>query len=810
MAAVYQSYREVDGRWGEWSYPAPQTYVTVPDPGIDVYGYIFDKLQMASKVKRYSQVENFAWYDILIAPLDVRGPSAMSPQPPNETYAAVQEFYFDTAMSIAGAEAWMVALTSSEEDKIQELIDKQITDGPVATFPVFGTIFKRWADDVYNVGVDEPWTGRLGWPLGDPFVDRSGRYLTGPAGQYLRYGQYFEKGYMWWNDYVLPTVPDEVYIYMYDKACTLITGGTYTQDPVVVKYGTGGPLGVNVFANPLIANVGDPIYFKAFPYGGPTTNVNGFADDWCLWNFRDGTVSAASEFFPIHQYFVEAKYTARVMFTLDADGDGNPDGNTVGYKVFANAPEINIGHLGAGGGGGGGGNPVLVVEDTGGTTNANAVKTDLTALGVSYDSKTRTEVAGAATLQPYLLVIWCAPASSSQIDTTEQTFLRTYVQTNHGNLFIPYQYLYTCYDSAFYQMLGHTTSFWTWFQSYWVTSGSDYYGNAYVLGSGPGGSISQLNSTYVSPCTEAYYYYYNGGSATKTMCGEYGYTPYYVEGLLRDNYTAGDGGMACWVGANWDAFTGTTPATPGRKGALQNLIQYIDPEIFTAGGGGGGGEAIDPYEGPVDIADVFAYVYAKDGSEIAGGDGDTVGTRAAVSVTTGSGPQTIFFDCMARANSGVNLIYQWEFTPSGGYSTWTKYTSYAYTGGIDPDGIGPLIEGDPFPVNVRVYNSSFSSYAVAPVTERDSDSVLVEVHGPLPVDISDNGTVFAGSYEKDDVTGDVTVNISYKIANGDPPYDSVWVDYDYNFVSFQDRIQVTPTPGEGSYSFDVVIPDAES
>jgi len=52
---------------------------------------------------------------------------------------------------------------------------------------------------------------------------------------------------------------------------------------------------------------------------------------------------------------------------------------------------------------------------------------------------------------------------------------------------------------------------------------------------------------------------------------------------------------------------------------------------------------------------------------------------------------------MARSKATVNIIYQWEFEPSAGYSTWTKYTSHAYTGGIDPDGGGPAAIGESVP-----------------------------------------------------------------------------------------------------------------
>ena len=807
LAAIYQSFRDVNGKWGEWSYPASQTYVSVPSAAPIVSGNVFDKLQLASKVKRFSQVENFALYDILIAPMGALGSPVIAPQTPNETYASVQEFFFDTTMNIPGAEAWMVALTSSSEDKITELIGKQTTSGPVATFPVFGTIFKRWADDVYNVGVDEPYTGRLGWPLGDPFIDRSGRYLTGPNGQYLRYGQYFEKGYMWWNDYISPNTPDEVYIYMYDKDCTLITGGTYTQDPAVVKYGTGGPLGVVAFANPTVANVGDPIYFKAFPYGGPTLNANGFADDWYLWNFRDGTVSAASQQYPIHEYFTEANYTPRLMFTIDFNGDGNPDGNTNGYKVFADTPIISIGHLGAGGGGGSTAN--ICIVDDGQTSTVTSLGATLTDLGIMYDTKTSAQVTSASVLAPYLLTIWCPTWSqygaSGAVTPTEKQILYNVCSVNNQNLLInwgsPYPYDY--YDTTWGNFLGS--------QYYDYPSYNYGYGSGYgivtagfPLGSGPGGSISQVNWS-INPSngyeyTWAYlYYYYALADVTKWGHGAY---EYYWSTWVRDANGAGENGKVAYFGLNWDHIASTTPAGPGKSGLMENMLNLIDPALLESGGSGGL-DPIEPYDGPVDIADVFAWYYSSDGSLISGGHGDDLSHRVAISVI--STPKTVNFDCLARAKSGVDLTYQWEFMPSGGYGTWTKYTSYAYTGGVDPDGSGPAATGDPFPVNCRVYNSTYGSYASAPAAERDSDSVLVQIAGALPVDIMDNGTVIASSYSKN-ISGNVVLDLKYKIINGAPPYDSVYVDYDYNFVSFQNRALVGTNVSDGTYTYTLTIP----
>jgi hypothetical protein len=657
-------------------------------------------------------------------------------------------------------------------------------------------------------------------------IDRNGRLLTGPKGQYYQYAQYFEKGFMWWLDYLSPDTPDEVYIYMYDEDSTLETGGEYTQDPAVVRYGTGGPLGCVVFANPLVADVGDPVYLKAFPYGGPTDNANGFDDDWFLWNFRDGNITGTSIQFPIHEYYTEAVYTPRVMFTLDYDGDGNPDGGTAAYKVFADAPEITIGHLG-GGGGGGGAKIVIVREDSPypGDQNATAIGETLDSLGIPFDTMTESEVTSASEVEDYLLTIWCFPSYPEYnyqylLTEPESDIIMDITRVNGQNLLVNWNMPYYYYN--WYQF----SDYYEW-PTYWGISATYSYPSYYSigttapgsyglncaglpLGSGPGGTMSMVNwewdlsgSYYYSPYVAYEYYYYVDSYVTNLS---YGYSTSYYSVWMRDTNAGAENGIAAWFGLCWFDIESTTPAGPGREGVMLNLLNCINPELLE--GGTGGGDDVIPWDGPVDIADVYAWLYAADGSEIAGGDGDTLADRAVVSITTGSGPKQIWFECVARAAAGIDLAYEWEFEPSAGYGIWTKYTSHSYTGGIDPDGGGPGVEGDPFPVNVRVYNSMYT-YGTAPPDSRDIDSVLIEVHGPLPVDIHDDGTVIAGSYQPDEVTGDVTVELNYKIEFGDPPYDSVWVDYDYDFMSFNDLVEITPTPGEGSHVYNLVIPDAE-
>ncbi len=829
VSAVYQSIRTEAGTipTGELIYrEAENSFLTRP---YRVSGMYYKSENLVVKVKRFSDITDMRWFSIMIAPAsEVKTNSNAHyqsiPSSPNETLADYQAWSYDPEKnpfiqtaglgweengSLAGT--LMVKLFSSENTNIQTIITKQGTENaPFATFGTFGLLMQRWIDDRGSTLI-QPWEGRLGWPMGDPYIDRSGRVIIGPLGQYYRYGQMFEKGFIWWNDYIDPNTPDELYVYMYDKASTLDTGGTYTQDTMVVRYGLGGPLGMGITASPSVANVGDPVYFHAFPYGGPTTNANGFNDDIFVWNFRDGNyyIGDGTNLTRTHDYFTEAKFTARVMLVLDVDGDGNGDGATPTNVCFADAPEINIGHLGAPGGGGATAN-ICIVND-GATSTVTALGQTLTDLGITYDTKTSAQVTSASVLATYLLTIWCPTwsqyGSSGAVTPTEKQILYNVCSVNNKNLMInwgsPYPYDY--YDTTWANFLGSSQYYYPNY-NYGYGSGYGIVTTGFPLGSGPGGSISQINWS-INPSngyeyTWAYlYYYYALADVTKWGHGAY---EYYWTTWIRDANGAGVNGKMAYFGLQWDHIASTVPAGPGKKGLMQNILNLIDPSLLSAGGPGGL-DPVDPYDGPVDIADVFAWVYDRNSGDLTGGNGDDGLNRAIVSVI--STPKTIYFEAMARAKKDVNLIYQWEFMPSAGFGTWTKYTSYAYNGGVDPDGTGPATMGDPFPVNVRCYNSIYSSYAIAPTTERDNDSVLIQVYGPLPIDITDNGSTFPGMSYTPDGNGDITFQVLYRVSNGAPPYDSVWIDYDYNFVTFQNRVEVTPTPGEGSASYTLTIPD---
>jgi len=798
----------------------------VPNP-YRLSGPMYTLFNSVSMLKKISDPTPVWWYAVVISPSseyqDNGGLYWESTGCPNETFAGIQAFAYDPEKlpllqademdwdengSLVGSLA--CKLESSEHNLIQELIDQQVTSGigPYATFPVMGMILQRWIDDRYSP-FTEPWEGRLGWPLSQPVINRNGRVLTGPLGQYYQYYQYFEKGFMWWNDYISPDTPDELYIYMYSKDCTLEQGGEYVQDPTVVRYGLGGPLGMVVTAWPLFANVGDPIYFHAFPYGGPTDNENAFLDDFFVWNFRDGNyyIGDGTDTLQVHEYFTEAKFTTRVMLVLDVDGDGGADGATPEYVFFADAPEVEIGHLGEGGGGGGGEPTVLIVEDnTGGGSgslqHSQAVQGDLDEQGWDdiYDTATTGQITDVSQLEDYLCVIWCPGSTGSfffeLIDSGERARLTSYIQGG-GNVVM--------FNDTMYNSGAGYPSWQYLFGGPFTTSLNPGYDPGVNLtggpaGSGPGGAVSILNkqTVWTGLC------YSFDLQPNTTVVGYSTYSSTYLTALTRDNLPSADGGRTVCFGTIWTNYTTTQPSGVGRSGVLLNILNYIDPDILTHTGGGGGDDNIVPYDGPVDIADIYGWIYDEEGGSMDGG------TELDINVV--SGAKKVNFECVARAATDIDLVYEWEFEPNEGFNIWTQYTAHTYSAGIDVDGDNDTNydDDDWFDVTCRVYDSNYS-YATAPPESRDIDYFAMRVSSAVSaVWIDDNGTVFADSYEPDEVTGDVTVTLEYSVGGGDQVYDSVWVDYDYDFITFTERVEITPTPGPGDRTYNLTIPDAES
>ena len=840
VSAVYQSFRHLDGSdaTGEFQYRSAESGILLnPYTVIELW---YEQFNMATRLTRISDPTTVMWYAVMIAAAsevnDNSGDHYESTGCPNETLADYQAFSFDPdklPLLDVSSEGWddngslvgslMTSLVSSENEYIQELITEQAdTADPIATFGCMGMILQRWSDDRFSP-FDHAWQGRLGWPLSDPFVDRNGRVLVGPLGQYRRYGQWFERGFIWWNDYLDPSTPDELYVYTTEEDSILDPGAELMQDAMVVRYGLGGPLGMAITAYPLFANIGDPIYFHAFPYGGPLGNVNAFDDDVFVWNWRDGNyfIGDGTETLRTHDFLVEAKYVPRVLLVLDVDGDGNADGSNPDYVCFADSPEIEIGHIWVGGGGSA--QIVIVTEDDPypGDENATAVKETLDSLGILYDETTESDVSDVSDLEDYLLTIWCFhdyPDYGYQyvLSEPQSDLMMDVTRVNNQNLLVFWNRPYYYYNWYQFSDRYEWPTYWGSSQySYPSATRYYYYGtppanygfncSGFGLGSGPGGTIAMINwewwqqtYPYIGPYFAYQYYYY--ASADTTILAN-GPSTSYRGSWMRDTNAGAENGIAAWFGLNWFDIKDTSPADPGTDGVMQNLLNAINPGLLEEGGGGG--DDVAPWDGPVDIADIFGWIVDTEAGDMSGGtdmDLNVVG-----------GPETVQFECLARASAGVDLIYEWEFEPSAGYSIWTRYTAHTYVAAIDVDGDGDTSydDDDWFTVNARVYDSLYGSYAGAPVDSRDSDVFDMRVSGGITaVWIDDDGTVFMNPYEIDG-SGNITVGLDYEVGGGDHAYNGIWIDYDYDFVTFNDTVEVTATGSDGTFHYDLVIPSAQ-
>jgi hypothetical protein len=363
-----------------------------------------------------------ALYNVLIAPSNNRGAENPSDY---GTGGRIQSFYLGTVSNCYGGGA-IVGLFSAEEscavdsDTGYDTFDQMIND-PATNFfftnPIYGVALKRWYDAVPGgADLNDPAEeNSLGWPVFGPVAYNGGVATLTAFGAYYAWGWYFEKGFMWWADYVNNgVVPDEGQVYEYTGAnvyCVDGDGnpdGVYVQKPTVFYGGVGGALGVSVAVdaslNPdLTGSGGAPAgsyYQVSLPSddGLATVTLNMFANGYggtpnaaCdykhyTWAFRDGSIGVTnstpfsnSTKHVSHTYGnllvnVESVYIVRVQVVDAADA-----------IAYGDSLPIHIGH-----GTGGGSAEVWLVDDVPAgapntyRANYDAIVADLTALGVGF------------------------------------------------------------------------------------------------------------------------------------------------------------------------------------------------------------------------------------------------------------------------------------------------------------------------------------------------------------------------------------------------------------------------------------------
>ena len=812
------------------------------------------------------------------------------------------------------ADSLMVQLMGSDNAKIDKIVNGDgtpanpgrteilyppNTEPPASNyagvFPVFGVIAQRWADDTLTFN-DWPWEGPLGFPVSPVMNTYGGNPAIGAQGQYYELYQLFERGIIYWKRY--PTgqrIPDAAYIFRVPEKKETVFDckpDDLIPDAQTVYYGTGGPLGVVAWVWPTLSVVRNPIYFKAFPFGGPSAaspanwvpgrNYNGFTDDYYLWRFRDGFIGMGQRI--VRQagtpqpYDYEAKYVARVMLVLQVDDVPGPDGANPANVAYGDSVEFEVGHAG-GGGGPGVPNIILLVHNNGADADEEAARwlqifNDDGVAGC--DELDSADITSGDDMLAYKLVVWATRPTndlfaSCPISGTHQGYIMDYLNAG-GNVLIPMITWWFGVPGPFRKAFGAQGGN-LWFNNYPY---GYYCDNMVITGhpiaDGPGGHFDYC---YADPAGRNSVGDYLADQSwdppppPKWQLMHWDINANLCTMLARDNNGSGvDGGMGVFQGRNWRYMKSTLPPDSGTSGTsdlMLNILNFIDPDLPGSGnpggggsGGAGGGVQVNSYVGPLQIGDdtldpvrtgVTGWVIREAATEVLdilnGGDGsdaDNIGPptepwehTAVISVIID--PVPIRFECMAHASPEVNIKYEWKFYPdwyyqAGGpkegepaWEEWTRYTANYYPGGVDPDGAGPLDYGDPFEVWVRAWDGTYATFAEAQAAGEefwDMKSVRIRVFGPMAVDIDDDGTVFEDSYTPDKVTGDVTVELIFKISGGSVPdarpyYDDCWIDWDYDYATFDPMVEVrfgTPPadhpPGAGKdQHFNLVMDDPE-
>jgi len=793
---------------------------------------------------------NWHYYDFYVAPTSAESAPFISGSGWN-TAATIQHFYIDRSALPVGENA-MVRLVSSDCPQLIQLIIPALA--PAASVPVFGAIYQRWADEV-DTPTQQPWEGKMGWPVQPPIALNNGDLRSNVKGAYRTYGQYFEKGFIYWFDYVVPYVPDDTLAYGYTGTSVFAQDGKYVQsDNGVVSYGgIGGPLRLTAVASntlrgkdslgDVLASIGDFITFRAFAYGG--AGPSRYTD--IIWNYRDGTVDwnqgAGSNYdskrFTGHVYINEGIYKPRAMVIQDNAADFSTGVNV----AIADTPTIRVGTAPA---------KIAIVrafpasdaqlgvEDA----DITPIVDDLKLEGWrDYDIIVMNSVpASATTLTPYRGVFWvftgtrianlASAIPSHKLPSSYQDVMRAYINDtgNRHNLFVVGSTILGTYDYP---------GWWTGSSYlYWDT---DFYENymGIVFRSGWSFGFSFPDAGMTGGLVTSFPPYVSDNTTIRAGAGkpettwsktEYRWTRsdrWIYRNLSGNAWLCGcnrlpSGNDVVTFASDWKNVVTYAPLT--RKNLLRKILSAADPNLVPFGPSGNAFVPDNPREdvtnpGDAKIVNVFAYTSEADGTWSGGASLNPASPALVTTVPPSpNNRRVVHYEIQLRVRHDDVLSgrfaffrYGWTFGDAGTAVVETNQQNplHTYTGAVNGSN-PPNSPGAPYFVACYVKrptgpDPTTGTYDTFRWMNNDGVTpagVWVQISGPQPLRIVNDGSALAGPFTFDPAYNGAPVTFKYRIFGGNPPYNTLsWY---LDTTSGSPLSTTTDPPASGSQA--VVVP----
>lgn len=266
LSSVYQLFSddlvEIDANWFEISYNAGLLGTGI-GPGGDcspvsaaggpfrVEGEIWRRFNADLSATPYRNPTKL--FNVLIAPSgEVSAPLGTE----GNSVATYQPFYFGSVSKCYG-DAWIVSIESTNsgcETFANFFSDPETAPTAQAFFtnPVYGLLLKRW-QDMQLVGQAGPWESEIGMPVFGPFAYSNGAQLLNGKGEHYAWGEFYERGFIWWVDYDndgvdagYPNATDEAVAYRFSGENIYCSEAGEWLVLQTMYYGNNGELSTNV------------------------------------------------------------------------------------------------------------------------------------------------------------------------------------------------------------------------------------------------------------------------------------------------------------------------------------------------------------------------------------------------------------------------------------------------------------------------------------------------------------------------------------------------------------------------------------